>query len=94
MFGETTNLHELDGHEVVFVARFPGAHLINIDIVIGSRLPTFFTASGTAILSALPEEERVKWLAQVASLVEAGETPAELPVQVVVGLTTASAGFG
>ena len=56
--GETTNLHELDGHEVVFVARFPGAHLINIDIVIGSRLPTFFTASGTAILSALPEEER------------------------------------
>src|SRR6266700_4129876 len=62
--GETTNLHELDGHEVVFVARFPGAHLINIDIVIGSRLPTFFTASGTAILSALPEEERVALLAR------------------------------
>ena len=60
--GETTNLHELDGHEVVFVARFPGAHLINIDIVIGSRLPTFFTASGTAILSALPEEERLALL--------------------------------
>ena len=60
--GETTNLHELDGHEVVFVARFPGAHLINIDIVIGSRLPTFFTASGTAILSALPEEERLDLL--------------------------------
>ena len=57
--GETCNLHELDGHEVVFVARFPGRHLINIDIVIGSRLPTFFTASGTAILSALPEKERL-----------------------------------
>jgi IclR family pca regulon transcriptional regulator len=60
--GETCNLHELDGHEVVFVARFPGQHLINIDIVIGSRLPTFFTASGTAILSALPEEERLALL--------------------------------
>lgn len=60
--GETTNLHELDGHEVVFVARFPGRHLINIDIVIGSRLPTFFTASGTAILSALPEGERLALL--------------------------------
>lgn len=60
--GETTNLHELDGHEVVFVARFPGQHLINIDIVIGSRLPAFFTASGTAILSALSEEERVDLL--------------------------------
>jgi IclR family transcriptional regulator, pca regulon regulatory protein len=56
--GETTNLHELDGHEVVFVARFPGRHLINIDFVIGSRLPAFFTASGTAILSALPEQVR------------------------------------
>ncbi|UPK33815.1 helix-turn-helix domain-containing protein [Bradyrhizobium sp. 186] len=60
--GETCNLHELDGHEIVFVARFPGQHLINIDIVIGSRLPTFFTASGTAILSALPEEERLDLL--------------------------------
>jgi IclR family pca regulon transcriptional regulator len=56
--GETCNLHELDGHEVVFVARFPGRHLIHIDFVIGSRLPAYFTASGIAILSALPEEIR------------------------------------
>jgi len=60
--GETTNLHELEGHEVIFVARFPGQHLINIDIVIGSRLPAFFTASGTAILSALSEQERLSLL--------------------------------
>ncbi|MBR0795532.1 helix-turn-helix domain-containing protein [Bradyrhizobium jicamae] len=64
--GETCNLHELDGHEIVFVARFPGQHLINIDIVIGSRLPTFFTASGTAILSALPEDERLDLLRRTA----------------------------
>jgi IclR family pca regulon transcriptional regulator len=56
--GETCNLHELDGHEVVFVARFPGRHLIHIDFVIGSRLPAYFTASGIAILSALPDEVR------------------------------------
>ena len=56
--GETCNLHELDGHEVVFVARFPGRHLIHIDFVIGSRLPAYFTASGIAILSALPEDVR------------------------------------
>jgi ubiquinone/menaquinone biosynthesis C-methylase UbiE len=43
-----------------------------------------------SFVAALPEEERVKWLAQVASLIEAGETPAELPVQVVVGLTTSA----
>jgi len=54
--GETTNLQELDGHEIVFVARFPGRHLVNIDIVVGARLPALFTASGIAILSRLPEE--------------------------------------
>ncbi|MCK1715938.1 MULTISPECIES: IclR family transcriptional regulator [unclassified Bradyrhizobium] len=60
--GETTNLHELDGHEVVFVARFPGRHLINIDFVIGSRLPAYFTSSGTSILSAMPEQDRLDLL--------------------------------
>ncbi|AJP59504.1 IclR family transcriptional regulator [Pandoraea vervacti] len=53
--GETTNLQELDGHEIVFVARFPGQHLVNIDIVVGARLPAMFTASGIAILSRLPD---------------------------------------
>jgi DNA-binding IclR family transcriptional regulator len=56
--GETTNLQELDNHEIVFLARFPGKHLVNIDIVVGSRLPAFFTASGTAILSRLPEKQQ------------------------------------
>src|SRR5207244_1240974 len=57
--GETSNLQELDGHEIVFVARFPGLHLVNVDIAVGSRLPAFFTASGTAILSRLTEAERL-----------------------------------
>ncbi len=62
--GETTNLQELDGHEIVFVARFPGHHLVNVDIAVGSRLPAYFTASGTAILSRLSEEQRREILAQ------------------------------
>jgi DNA-binding IclR family transcriptional regulator len=64
--GETTNLHELDGSEIVFVARFPGQHLFNIDIVVGSRLPAFFTASGTAILSRLSDAEQRDILARTA----------------------------
>jgi len=64
MLGETTNLQELDGHEIVFVARFPGHHLVNVDIAVGSRLPAYFTASGTAILSRLSEERRAGILAQ------------------------------
>ena len=62
--GETTNLQELDDHDIVFLARFPGKHLLNIDIVVGSRLPALFTASGTAILSRLSEAERQAVLAR------------------------------
>lgn len=53
--GETTNLQELDGHEIVYIARFPGQHLVNIGIVVGARLPAMYTASGIAMLSRLPE---------------------------------------
>jgi SAM-dependent methyltransferase len=45
-------------------------------------------AASMSFVAALPEDERVAWLTQVAALVDAGQMPAELPVQVVVGLTT------
>jgi IclR family pca regulon transcriptional regulator len=51
--GETSNLQELDGHEIVFLARFPGRYLVNVDFAVGSRLPAVFTASGRAMLSKL-----------------------------------------
>lgn len=56
-FGETTNLQEIDGTEIVLVARFLSRHLMNIQVAVGSRLPVFCTASGTAILSRLPQAE-------------------------------------
>jgi SAM-dependent methyltransferase len=40
-----------------------------------------------SFVAALPEKERTAALAEVANHVEAGETPAELSVQVVIGLT-------
>lgn len=57
--GETSNLQELDGHDIVFLARFPGRHLVNVDFAVGSRLPAVFTASGRAMLSKLePAQQR------------------------------------
>jgi IclR family pca regulon transcriptional regulator len=56
--GETCNLQELDGHEIVFLARFPGKHLVNVDFAVGYRLPAVFTASGRAMLSRLQPGER------------------------------------
>jgi SAM-dependent methyltransferase len=40
-----------------------------------------------SFVAALPEDERVACLAQVTELVDAGETPTELPVHAVIGLT-------
>lgn len=60
--GETANLQELDDTEIVFVARFPGMHLVNVDIAVGSRLPAFCTASGTAILARMAPEQRAALL--------------------------------
>ena len=56
--GETSNLQELDAHEIVFLARFPGKHLVNVDLAVGYRLPAVFTASGRAILSRLDAATR------------------------------------
>lgn len=38
-------------------------------------------------VAGLPEDRRAEWLAHVTALVESGETPAEMPLHVVVGLT-------
>jgi SAM-dependent methyltransferase len=39
-------------------------------------------------MAALPQEQRTETLARVQALVSSGETPAELPVHVVIGLAT------
>lgn len=54
--GETVNMSEPDGTDMVFVARFPSQKHIAIHMPIGRKLPMFCTASGRAYLSALPEQ--------------------------------------
>ena len=51
--GETVNLMELEGNDVVYIARFPSVHAVSVDLHVGSRLPSFCTAAGRAILSRL-----------------------------------------
>jgi len=57
-FKETVNLQELDHTEIVLIARVVSPHLMNVRVAVGSRLPTFCTASGTAILATLPPSQR------------------------------------
>ena len=41
-----------------------------------------------SFVAAMPDDERTAWMERVAALIESEHTPAELPVHVVVGLTT------
>ena len=54
---ETVNLMELEGDEIVYVARFPSLHAVSVDLHVGSRLPAFCTAAGRAILSHMEPAE-------------------------------------
>ncbi len=51
--GETVNLSELNDTDVVFVARVPGDHAVNVSVSIGSSFPAFCTAPGRAMLAFL-----------------------------------------
>lgn len=59
---ETINLTVPDGTELVFVSRFLSRHVLNTDVVIGSRMPLYCTAPGIALLSRLPRDEAVSLL--------------------------------
>lgn len=54
---ETINLTMMDGTEIVFVSRFMSRHVLNTDVIVGTRMPAYCTAPGIAILSRLPAEE-------------------------------------
>ncbi len=54
--GETVNLTEPDGCDMVYVARFVSHKFIPIHMPIGSRIPMYCTASGRAVLSAMTDE--------------------------------------
>ncbi|WP_339489930.1 IclR family transcriptional regulator [Pseudomonas sp. EL_65y_Pfl2_R95] len=60
--GETTNLTEPDGLDMVYVARFVAPKFIPIHMPIGSRIPMYCTGSGRAYLSGLPKPEALALL--------------------------------
>ena len=49
----------LDDTEIIFISRFMRRHMLNTNVIIGSRMPAYCTAPGMAILSRLPEDEAV-----------------------------------
>lgn len=54
---ETINLTVRDDTEIVYVSRFLSRHVLNTDVIIGTRMPAFCTGPGMAMLSMLPRAE-------------------------------------
>ena len=77
--GETVNLTELEGPEIVYVARFPSLHAVSVDLHVGSRLPVYCSAAGRAILSRLDEEEAMAMLAAIKRPAVTKRTITDLP---------------
>ena len=77
--GETVNLMELEGDEIVYVARFPSVHAVSVDLHVGSRLPAFCTAAGRAILGHLPERDAMERLAAAPRKPMTMHTVTDLP---------------
>ncbi|GGE97258.1 helix-turn-helix domain-containing protein [Stappia taiwanensis] len=56
--GETINMAELSGSDIVYVARIPCQRTTFAATLVGRRVPALNTSGGRAILATLPETER------------------------------------
>lgn len=54
---EATNVTVLDGVDILFVLRVVSRHVLTPNVIVGTRLPAYCTASGLAMLAHLPDEE-------------------------------------
>jgi IclR family pca regulon transcriptional regulator len=77
--GETVNLMELEGHDIVYILRHPGHHAVSVDLHVGSRLPAFCSAAGRAILAAMDEAQAQSLLKAARRIAMTPHTVTDLP---------------
>src|ERR1051326_189261 len=61
---ESSSLAQLDGSDIVYVARVAVPKIITLAVTIGTRFPALQTSLGKALLAALPHDEMERALAQ------------------------------
>ncbi len=62
--GESSSMAQLDGSDIVYVARVSVPKLITLRVQIGTRFPAVPTSQGKVLLAALPPQELAGTLAQ------------------------------
>jgi IclR family pca regulon transcriptional regulator len=63
---ESSSVSELDGEDVVYIARVPTKRIMTVAISVGTRFPAYATSMGRVLLSDMPEEWVDAYLAQVS----------------------------
>jgi IclR family transcriptional regulator, pca regulon regulatory protein len=62
--GESTSIAQLDGSDIVYVARVAVPKIVTLSVTIGTRFPAMQTSLGKVLLAALPPTEAERVLAE------------------------------
>src|SRR5690348_18418348 len=62
--GESSSLAQLDGSDIVYVARVAVPKIVTLSVTIGTRFPAMQTSLGKVLLAALPPAEAERVLAE------------------------------
>ena len=62
--GESTSIAQLDGSDIVYVARVAVPKIVTLSVTIGTRFPAIQTSLGKVLLAALPQAEAERVLAE------------------------------
>src|SRR5439155_15367397 len=62
--GESSSLAQLDGSDIVYVARVAVPKIITLAVTIGTRFPALQTSLGKVLLAELPPDELERVLAE------------------------------
>ena len=59
---ESCSAAVLSGHDVVYVARIPGARIMRVSLQVGTRLPAYCTSMGRVLMSGMTQEQLADFL--------------------------------
>jgi IclR family transcriptional regulator, pca regulon regulatory protein len=62
---ESSSVSELDGEDVVYIARVPTKRIMRVTISVGTRFPAYATSMGRVMLAAKPDDWLDSYLASV-----------------------------
>jgi IclR family transcriptional regulator, pca regulon regulatory protein len=62
---ESSSVSELDGEDVVYIARVPTKRIMRVTINVGTRFPAYATSMGRVLLAAQPDDWLDRYLSSV-----------------------------